>query len=216
MDDLGPNFGPAKGWLWYGTKTLQVVPYMPGTPVYRDGVLPELYLRLRVENKVSLTFCGDDMTMDGFVSYFHRIKTMQVLCMVDEKKDLNPVGFSWVDNPRGVDGQRVAMPGEAFFKGSERVSRSLAKLALGYVMHDMKVDIFHGVQVVSNYAARNFAIRCGFKEVAIIPKYHFVNGQLEDARIMMLEAKEYLPRFFAWKESIDLTEKTEKPVEQMA
>ena len=192
---------------------------MPSSPVYRDGMLPYLYNRLKEENKVGLTFCGDEKNQDSFVSYFDRIKTMQVLCTIGSPEDpakLTPVGFSWVDNPRGVDGQRVAMPGEAFFKGSERVSRSLAKLALAYVMHDMKVDIFHGVQVVSNYAARNFAIRCGFKEVAIIPKYHFVNGRLEDARIMILEAKEYLPRFFAWKEAIDLAEKTEKPVEQMA
>jgi hypothetical protein len=200
-----------RGWQWYGTKTLQVVPYMPGTPVYRDGMLPFLYTKLKEDGNVAATFCGENKTMDEFVSYFHRIKTMQVLCTVGSPEDpnkLTAVGFSWVDNPRGVDGQRVAMPGEAFFKGSVRVSRYLAKLSLAYVMHDMRVDIFHGVQVASNFAAKNFAIRCGFRECAIIPNYHFVNGQLEDARVMILEAKEYLPKFFKWKEAIDLEEKS--------
>jgi hypothetical protein len=28
-----------KGWGWYSTKTLQVVPLMPSTPVYVDGML---------------------------------------------------------------------------------------------------------------------------------------------------------------------------------
>lgn len=204
-----------KGWQYYGTKTLQVIPYMPGTVVFRDGMLPYLYTRLREENKVALTFCGEDKSMDEFVSYFHRNKVMQVLCTVEGEKT-TPVGFSWVDNPRGEDGQRVAMPGEAFFKGSERVSRTLAKLALAYCMHDLRIDIFHGVQCVTNHPARNFSIRCGFKEVAIIPKYHFVNGHLEDARIMMLEAKDFLPPFFAWKEAIDLEENSEKPMEMIS
>lgn len=208
-----------KGWQFYRTKTLQVVPYMKGTPVWLDGMLPFLYMKLKEEGKVAATFCGDNKTLDDFVSYFHRNGVMQVLCTVGTPEDpdrLVPVGFSWVDNPRGVDGQRVAMPGEAFFKGSEKVSRHLAKLSLGYAMHDLRIDIFHGVQCVSNFAAKNFSIRCGFKEVAIIPKYHFVDGHLEDARIMMLEAKDYLPKFFDWKESIDLLEGVEKPVEEVS
>jgi hypothetical protein len=191
-------------------KGLQVVPYLPGTPVYQDGVLAELYRRLRLENKVELTFCGENKSMDDFISYFHRIKLIQVLCTVDEDGTLHPAGFSWVDNIRGPEGRRVAMPGEAFFKGSERVSRTLAKLSLAYVMHEMRISVFHGVQCVSNYPARNFAIRCGFKECAQIPKYHLVNGEWEDARIMILEAKDYLPGFWKWKEAID---QEQKPVE---
>lgn len=205
-----------RGWRYYGFKNLQVVPYMEGTPVYRDGMLPFLYTKLKEEGKVAATFCGENKRMDNFIAYFDRIKTLQVLCTVNENDIMKPVGFSWVDSPRGIDGFRAAMPGEAFFKGSERVSRDLAKLALGYVMNDMKVDVFHGVQVASNIAARNFAIRCGFREVGLVPDYHFNDGKLEAARIMILYAKEYLPKFFKWKEERDLAEKEEKPVEEVA
>ena len=205
-----------KGWQWYGVKGLQVCPYMQGSPVFTDGMLPFLYVRLKEEGRLEATFCGEHKTMDEFVCYFHRIKVLQVLCTVGVPEDPNritPVGFSWVDNPRGVDGCRVAMPGEAFFKGSEKVSRDLCRLALAYAMHDLKIDVLHGVQTVNNYAARNIAIRLGFKEACVVPKYHIINGKFEDARVMILEAKEFLPRFFAWKEARDLADREQNQVE---
>ena len=206
------------GWSFYQTKTLAVVPYMPGTPVYRDGMLPFLYTKLKEEGKVSATFCGENKTMDSFVSYFDRIKTMQVLCRVGVEGDprrIVPVGFSWVDNPRGEDGQRVAMPGEAFFDGASRTysARNLARLAIAYAFEDLQIDVLHGVQVVTNFAARNFSMKLGFKEVAIVPKYHFVDGELVGARVMMLEKKDFMPSFQRWFEGEKYGLEKEIPVE---
>lgn len=219
--------GEMKGWRFYRTRDVGVFPYMPGTEVYVDGMLPFLYKKLDEEGKVAATFCGEKKSMDEFVSYFHRIKTMQVLCeigdLIDPTADpndptslrhLKPVGFSWVDTPVGVDGKRCAMPGEAFFDSASKRSsaRDLARLALGFVMNDMKVDIFHGVQLASNIAARNFSEKMGFKEVAIIPRRLYNNGELEDARIMMLTAEEFLPPFWEWIEGKHSEMKPEKPV----
>jgi RimJ/RimL family protein N-acetyltransferase len=200
------------GWQYYQTPKVGVFPYMRGTPVYRDGMLPFLYTKLKEENKVGRTFCGDYKTMDEFVSYFDRIKTMQVLCEIGEptdpdnpdgEKKLTPVGFSWIDSPVGVDGARCAMPGEAFFDNASRrqSARDLARLALGYAFNDLRIDIFHGVQLASNIAARNFSIKMGFKEVAIVPERLYNNGKLEDARVMMLRAEDYLPGFWLWLEN---------------
>ena len=194
-----------RGWQFYGTPNLQVVPYIPGTPVYVDGILADIYVRLKREGRIAAAFCGDDKTMDQFISYIDRIKTAQILCTVGSPEDpqrLTPVGFSWVDNPHGEDGCRIAMPGQVFFSGTARVSRHLAYLGLAYLFEDLRIDVLHGVQLVTNYAARNFAVKCGFKQVAVIPKGHVVNGQYVDARIMMLEKEEYMPRFLKWYESV--------------
>lgn len=201
-----------KGWQFYRTPSVGVFPYMQGVPVFRDGMLPFLYKKLKEENKVGLTFCGDDKSMDDFVSYFNRIKTMQVLCEIGEpinpdepdgEKRLTPVGFSWIDMPIGVDGARCAMPGEAFFDNASKRSsaRDLARLALGYAMNDLRIDVFHGVQLASNIPARNFSLKMGFKEVAIVPERLYNNGKLEDARVMMLRAEEFLPGFWKWLEA---------------
>ena len=194
---------------------LQVVPYMPGTPIYRDGVLSHLYYCLKKENKVALTFCGEEKNHDSFVAYFDRLKTLQVLCRVADNKDLKPVGFSWVDLPRGVDGARACQCGEAFFGGVTRTrdARDLCKLALAYALEELRIDVLHGVQVVSNIAARNFSLRLGFKEVAIVPKWHYIDGELHDARVVMLKKEDFMPGFLRWKEAQDSTAASENPME---
>lgn len=214
-----------QGWRFFRTLDVGVFPYMPGVEVYIDGMLPFLYKKLQEEGKVALTFCGENKTMDSFVSYFDRIKTLQVLCEIgapidpekpDGEKKLTPVGFSWVDSPVGVDGARCAMPGEAFFDNASKRSsaRDLARLALGYVMNDLRINVFHGVQLASNIAARNFSIKMGFKEVGIIPKRLYHEGKLQDARIMMLTDEDFLPPFWEWIKEKHLEMDAQKPVER--
>ena len=188
-------------WRYYGTRTLQVCPYMPGTAVYRDGVLPDLYGKLKAEGTLLDTFCGDQMNLDSFVSFFDRLKTMQVLCRVTEADKLVPVGFSWVMNAKGVDGARSLECGEAFFDGAAKTpdARKLARLALAYAFHCLRTDVLFGRQVASNIAARNFSARLGFREVALIPHMHFVNGELVDGRVMMLKKADFMEPFMKWK-----------------
>ena len=188
------------GWQYYGLPHLQVVPYMPGTPVFRDGMLPYLYTCTKEEGKIKDVFCGDFLGMDSFVTFFDKRKTMQVLAEVEENKNLKPVGYSWVDSPRGVDGARAAFCGFCFFNNASKRSsaRDLARLAVAYALIDLKIDVLHGVQVESNLAARNFSRRLGFREVATVPFYHSVDGQLVGARVMTLEKKDFLPKFEEW------------------
>lgn len=187
-------------WAYYQTKTLGVFPYMAGVPVFRDGMLPFLYTKLKAEGKTGDLFCGDEKNMDDFVSFFNRIKTLQVLCRIKEDKDLVPVGIGWADLPRGKDGARACQCGEAFFDGASKTSdaRDLARLALAYVFNALKIDVIHGIQLESNYAARNFSVRLGFKECAIVPKWHYINGELEAARIMILKKEDFIPSFEKW------------------
>lgn len=194
---------PMRGWAFYGTKDLQVVPYMPGTPVYKDNTLPFLYQSTRDEGKVKTTFCGDDKNLGQFVAYFEHLKTMQVACEVEDGGRLIPVGFTWVVNPAGVDGARLAQPGMCFFRGAGKrgTARSLARLALAYAMIDLRINVLLGEQVYENYAARNFALRLGFKEVAKVPCRHVIDGQFKDGRIVMLKDEDFLPEFFRWKDS---------------
>lgn len=213
-----------KGWQFYSTEKLGVFPYMKGTQVFRDGMLPFLYKKLQEEGKVALTFCGENKSMDEFVSYFHRVRTLMVLCEIGDlidpddpagAKKLTPVGFCWLDSPVGVDGARSAAPGEAFFDNASKRSsaRDLARLALGYSFHDLKINVLHGVQLASNIAARNFSTRMGFTEVGIIPRRLYHNGKLEDARVMMLTEEEFMPGFWEWIERQHSDEKSHNAVE---
>lgn len=197
------------GWLWYGTKNLQVCPLMPGTPVYKDGTLSHLYYKTKEEGKLGLTFHDDEMTHDSFVAYFEKRKTLQVLCEVEENKDLKPVGYSWVDSPVGVDGARAALCGFCFFNGSsERNSaRDLARLGLAYFFTDLKIDVVHGILLASNTAAKNFAAKLGFLDSAIVPKWRYVGGELVDIRAMTLEANDFLPSFEEWRKENPVAEK---------
>lgn len=191
------------GWAYYGTKTLQVCPHMPGTPVYLDRMLPHLYFKLKDEGKIAATFCGEDKNLDDFVTYFNRIRTMQVLCRVKDDKNLDPVGMSWVDLPRGQDGARACQCGMAFYGDATRTSdaQDLARLSLAYAFEELKIDVFHGVQLASNLRARNFSRKVGFLECAIVPRWHFSGGRLEDARVMILDKTDFMPGFNAWFES---------------
>jgi RimJ/RimL family protein N-acetyltransferase len=197
-------------WMFYQTRNLAMCPYMPGTPVYKDGMLPFLYTKAREEGKIESVFCGDDLNMDAFVAFFEKRKTLQVLCEVENDKTLKPCGFSWVDNPHGVDGARAAMCGFAFFDGASRrdSARDLARLGLGYWMLALKIDVIHGVLLESNTAARNFALHVGFRDVAVVPKYHYraSTGELVDARVMIIEKKDFTPEFDIWIESQKLVE----------
>lgn len=172
---------------------------MAGVPVYVDGMLPFLYTKCRNEGKIERTFCGDALCQDAFVEFFVKRKTLQVLAEIDGET-IKPVGFSWLDNPVGVDGARSALCGFCFFEGSSRrrSARDLGFLGLAYWMIAMKVDVIHGIMLESNVQARNYAARVGFEEVAIVPKRHFHNGMLEGARVMMAEKDKFMPTFEKW------------------
>ena len=188
------------GWLWYGVPGLQVCPYMPGCPVYRDGVLSALYYRTRDEAKIERVFCGDSLNHDQFISYFERRKTLQVLCRVEENKDLTPMGYSWIDSPKGVDGARSALIGFCFFREGRRVCVDLGRLGLAYMFEDLKIDTLHGVLLESNLPAVRYADRLGFEECGVVPDYHFHEGRLEGARVMYLRKREFWDRFVEWRE----------------
>lgn len=189
------------GWLYYTTERLAVVPYCPQTPVYYDGMLPHIYSALKAEDKIADMFCGESKNMDAWIAYFDRIKTAQILCRITETKDLVPVGISWVDLPKGSDGARQCQCGMAFFGDASRTedARSLARLALAYGFEELRVDVFFGVQLASNLAARNFSLKMGFREVAMVPNWHPVDGELLPARVMMLEKEKFMPAFNVWK-----------------
>lgn len=192
------------GWSWYGTKDLQVIPYMNGTPVYVDGMLPTLYERTKQEGKLERVFCGDELNLDGFVSFFHTRKTMQVLCEIAENKTIKPVGYSWVDLPKGVDGARSAHCGFCFFDDSSKRSsaRYLGRLGIAYWMIDLKINVLHGIMLESNTAARNYAKRLGFRTVAMVPRYHYSLSEKElvGARVVVLEDIDFLPFFSKWRD----------------
>lgn len=192
-------------WQWYGVKGLQVCPYMPGSPVWKDGVLSHLYYKMRDENKLIDLFCGDELNHDGFVSFFDRLKALQVLARVTEGDKLVPIGFSWANYPKGKDGCRSSEVGFAFFDGASKTqdARALAKLALAYAFEALRIDVIFGRQIAANVAARNFAMKIGFKEVALIPNMHVVNGEFADGRLVMIEKKDFFPAFLEWKKSQD-------------
>ena len=192
---------PMRGWGWYGTKDMQVVPLMKGTPVYVDGMMSHLYYTTKAEGNITTAFCGEEKNHDQFVFFFESLKTMQVCCKVTEEEKLIPVGYTWIMNPRGVDGARVAQPGMCFFKNARGSSRWLAKLALAYAMIDLRINVLLGEQVYDNYAARNFALRLGFKDIARIPCRNAIDGRLVDGRVVMLKDEDFLPEFFRWKEA---------------
>jgi hypothetical protein len=175
---------------------------MKGTPIYRDGVLPDLYSQTRKERKIETVFCGDDLNMDQFVAFFETRKTLQVLCSVEDDKTLKLRGYCWVDHPKGVDGARSAICGFCFFNNNAKDSsaRDLAKLGLAYWFQDLKIDVIHGIQLESNIPARNFAARLGFEDCGVVPKYHYDCrvGELVGARVMVCRAAEFMPKFDEW------------------
>jgi hypothetical protein len=189
-------------WDYYQTNDLAMVPYMAGTPVYTDAMLPFLYQKTKEEGKIELTFCGDLLNLDAFVTFFVKRGTMQVLCEIEGDKTLKPVGYSWVDNPRGKDGARGALVGFCFFKNSSKreSARNLGRLALAYMMVAMRIDVLHGVLLEENTQASDFCIRLGSREVAIVPKYHYSvsAGELVGARVLIIEKETYLPEFEKW------------------
>ena len=192
------------GWGWYGTRTLQVVPYMPNTPVYVDGMLSHIYYELKRLGRIEQTFCGDHFNHDKFIHFMESLKTAQILCTIPEEGKLVPVGMSWVSNPRGVDGARAVQCGFCFIKdGSSGTAdaRNLARLAIAYCFEDLRVDSIHGVQVIDNIQARNFSMRLGFKPVAIVPDYHAIDGKLVAAQVMLLRKSDFWPGFIKWKEA---------------
>lgn len=187
--------------MYYGTETLQVVPHMPGSPVYRDGALSTLYYRTREEGKIETVFCGDDLNHDQFIAFFEKRKTLQVLCRVESNKDLKPAGYCWVDNPVGVDGARSALCGFCFFQDAVEVSRDLGRLGLAYWFEDLMIDTIHGILLESNIPGKNYAARLGFTDWGVVPDRHYHNGALEGARVMFLRKKNFWPGFAEWFDS---------------
>lgn len=186
----------------FKTNKAVVAPFSPGQPVYVDGMLSTLYYKTKEAGMIEKVFCGDNPGHDQFIRMFDESKkVLQILCELkhagEKEERIVPVGYSWVELPKGVDGARAAMCGFAYFKRS-RVMRDLGLLGAAYWMKGLKIDVVHGVMLESNLAANKYAEAVGFKETAIVPKYHFDQGELVGARVMILEAETFLPQYEEW------------------
>ena len=189
------------GWK-YMTKNAAVIPFSPGTVVYRDGVLSTLYYKTKEAGLIEKTFCGDNPNHDQFVRMFDESKKiLQILCEVEnvgeETENAIPVGYAWVEAPKGIDGARAAMCGFAFFRHT-RYLRDLGMLGLYYWMDGLKITDLHGVLLEPNRAAIRYAAKLGFIRTATVPRFHFYNGDLVPAVAMLLESKDFLPKFGKW------------------
>jgi RimJ/RimL family protein N-acetyltransferase len=106
-----------------------------------------------------------------------------------------------------VDGARSAAIGFCFLNGASKRSsaRDLGRLGLAYMMEDLRIDTLHGILLESNLPGRNYALRLGFREVAVVPDYHYYEsdgvGSLVGARVMYLRKQEFLAGFQSWFES---------------
>jgi hypothetical protein len=190
----------ANGWSWYGTASLQVVPYAPFAPVYLDNTLPHLYARTKEEGNLSQVFMDDEFNLGKFVVFFEK-RAMQCLCRVVEDKRLIPLGYTWVESPFGVDGCRGALIGFCFFRDAVKESRDLGRLGLAYHFIDLQIDILHGAILEDNTPALNYAKRLGFKPVAFVPKWRYVGGKMVGVHVVQLEKNDFLSGFTDWIES---------------
>lgn len=189
----------------YMTKEAAVIPFSPGTVVWADGVLSTAYYRLKERGLLEKLFCGDIPNHDQFIRMFDPSKKVtQILCEVEDQgkpqESVKPVGIAWVELPKGEDGARAALCGFAFTKRS-RYMLDLGMLGVHYWTHGLKIDALHGVMLLSNQAAADYASRLGFKQTAIVPDFHFCAGSLVAARVMILQKNEFDPIFDKWMES---------------
>lgn len=187
------------------TDKAAVVPFSPGTMVYRDGMLSTLYYKTREAGLIEKVLCGDNPDHDHFIRMFDESKKiLQVLCEVEhageKNENLIPVGYAWVEAPKGVDGARAAMCGFAFFRHT-RYLRDLGMLGIYYWMKGLKITDLHGVLLEPNRAAIRYAAKLGFVRTATVPRFHFYNGELVPAVAMLLESKDFMPVYENWIES---------------
>lgn len=192
------------GWK-YMTKNAAVVPFSKGTVVYVDGMLSTLYYKTKERGFLKLTMCGDEPNHDQFIRMFEESKkVLQVLCEVENQgtpeEQCHPVGYAWVEVPKGVDGERAAMCGFCFFKRS-RYMYDLGMLGIYYWMDGLKINVIHGVMLESNRPAKRFAEKLGFVTTAVVPKFHYLDSKLVWAREMMVEDNDFLRVFEPWFES---------------
>lgn len=187
------------------TDKAAVVPFTPGTVVYRDGMLSTLYYKTKEAGLLEKVLCGDNPDHDHFIRMFDESKkVLQILCEVEnvgeKTENVIPVGYAWVEAAKGIDGARAAMCGFCFFRHT-RYLRDLGMLGLYYWMKGLKITVLHGVMIESNQAAIRYALKLGFQTTATVPNFHFYQGKLVPARAVMIEAKDFLPQFSKWLES---------------
>lgn len=187
----------------YQTEKVALIPYDRAWPIFPDGLLGHLYLRTKQDGLLDTVFCGcDPIDFDWVVGYLGSRKvTMQIYCLQEEGKPPTPVGYCYVMGIGGRDGARKATFGFTFFKeywGRPEL-RDLVTLGLAYWMKELKIDVLHGITLRDNFLARNFARKFGFSEVATIPKFLYRQGELTDARVVMLSREEFEPRWQEWR-----------------
>jgi RimJ/RimL family protein N-acetyltransferase len=192
------------GWK-YMTKNAAVIPFSPGTAVYRDGMLSTLYYRSKELGRLEYIMCGENPSHDQFIRSFDESKRVtQILCEVENQgtpeEIVHPVGYAWVELPKGVDGERAALCGFAFIKRS-RYMYDLGMLGIAYWTEGLKIDVIHGVLLEENKPAQRFAERLGFKHQGVVRRFHFYRGKLVSAVAMILEVNDFTPAFEKWFES---------------
>lgn len=185
----------------YQTEKTMLVPYSKSWKVFPDGLLGHLYLRTKQDERLEMIF-DTGMDFDGFVSYFaKKTVAMQVYAM-KEGPDLIPAGYCWVDDVVGRDGARRAVFGLCFFK-EYRGRREVADLgwqSLKYWFTELKIDVLFGITMESNLQARNFARRYSFKEIGVMEKFMYRQGNLTSGRLVMLDRETFEPRYQRWLE----------------
>jgi RimJ/RimL family protein N-acetyltransferase len=188
----------------YQTDKVALIPYDKAWPVFPDGVLGHLYLRTKQDRLAETVFCGGEtFSFDWFVSFFADTrKTVSQIYCLKNGAELIPIGYCWVSAASGRDGARRAPFGFLFFReywGRPEL-RDLVMLCLAYWFEVLKIDVLHGFTLADNFLAQNFARRFHFTEVGTVPKLLHRQGDLTDARVVMLEKDTFEPRLKAWRE----------------
>lgn len=181
----------------YKTEDIVVLPYSPGSLVYSDGMLSALYYATRDRGRIEPTFCGDLLNHDEFVRSFDPAKKVtQILCELDGPRVM-PVGYAWLEAPKGKEGHHAALCGFCFMKRTRHL-HDLGLMGIEYWVDALKIDVIHGVMLNSNLPAISYACKLGFDLVATVPKFHFYRGELVDAAVVTLTAAKFRQVHSAW------------------
>lgn len=193
--ELQAGIEAVRSWPYQNHRAV-ILPYVESnTEVFPEEFLGRMYMRLKAEGTLQLSFPGMNFThLNRFISYVSNIRLGFVIGCLKTTKKPHPVGWAYLSEVDGEEGQRKANFAFGFFKEihGRREHVDLSMFYLNFWFQQYKIDQLYGTTI--NPLALNYSKRFGFQRLCVLPK--FFSGK--PASLITLTPERFKPYYDAW------------------
>jgi hypothetical protein len=195
-EEIRAGIEAVKNWPFQNHRAV-LLPFQENNlEVFPEDFIARMYYKIKADGTMALAFPSMQLNhLNRFITYVSNIKLGFVIGCLKTPTKPKPVGWAYLTEVDGEEGQRKASFAFGFFKEihGRREHVDLSMFYLKYWFDNFGVNQLYGTTL--NPLALNYSKRFGFERLCVLPK--FFSGK--PASLITLTPEAFQSHYDAWK-----------------